>query len=353
MHAEELKNDQEWEDFVQTIPEATFYHTIKWKRIIEKSFRVPPAYLIIRDRGKIVGVCPGFVTALWGLKIYSSLPKSDYGGPLFNSTYSVKATRFLRNFLKGYCSEKDISYVKLCFLGNMPEQFSEEPFTRIDRGKGIAEIDLKETPSEFIWKKVLSKKDRNKIRRFEKDGFRFEGIKSKSGLKEFYSLYHSNMMYIRASAYPYRFFENLWGMLPTEEFRVWLVTGERSLGGIGCFVYHQRLYVTYAAINRELNLSKYALVPYMLWNLIRWSEEHGVRYSSIGSTPSDPTHPYHHQKLGFGAKFLQQETALIPFSYNAKAFLIVRGRAISAWKAVRDLLPRNFKTSLERRLFQL
>lgn len=353
MQAEELKNDKEWEDFVQTIPEATFYHTIKWKRIIEKSFHIPPAYLILRDRGKIVGVCPGFVTTLWGLKIYSSLPNSDYGGPLFDSTYSNGATRFLRDSLKRYCSEKEISYAKLCFLGSVPEQFSDMPFTRIDRGKGIAEIDLKDTPSDIIWKKILSKKDRNKIRRFEKDDFRFEEVKSKSGLKEFYSLYHSNMMHIRASAYPYSFFESLWDMLPSEEFRVWLVTGERSLGGIGCFTYQQRLYVTYAAINRTLNLSKYALIPYMLWNLIRWSEEHGLRYSSMGSTPSDPANSYYHQKLGFGAKFLQQETVLIPFSYSAKALLIARKKATSTWKTARDFLPTNFKTLLERRLFEL
>ena len=354
LRVEELKNDREWEDFVQTIPEATFYHTIKWKNIIEKSFRFVPAYLTIKDREEIVGVCPGFVTAPSRFRIYSSLPHSDYGGSLFKSAYSARGASFLLNFLTKYCSAMKISYAKLCFLCNVPKQFSNVPFTRIDRSKGIPETDLKTTSSEFIWK-ALPRIVRRKIRHIEKEGFKFEEINSKSGLKEFYSLYRSNMRYIRASAYPYEFFENLWDTLPSEELKGWLLTGNRILGGSLSFVYRQTLYSTFIGINRKTTSNQHNLsvVPYFIWNRIKWAEENGLRYVSMGSTPSDPTHFYYRQKMQFGAKFFQQEIALIPFNYNAKALLKIREKAIPAWKNIRNLLPTNVKTLLEDRLFQL
>jgi len=353
MYVEELRNESEWEDFIETIPEATFYHTIEWKKIIEKSFGFVPAYLTIKDQGEIAGVCPGFVTTPLGFRIFTSLPNSDYGGPLFSKAHLARGMTFLRNFLTGYCSENGISHSKLCLLGDSPKQFLEMPFTHIDRSKGIVEIDLKATPPEFIWSKLLSGEVRRRIKRFENDGFRLEQIRSRSELEEFYCLYRSNMRYIHAPEYSYRFFENIWSKMSSGEFRVWLVNGRLSLGGTACFVYRKRLYLVYVGINRKLDLSRYNVTPYMCWSLTKWADEQGLRYVSMGSTPANPQDSHYRLKIRFGAKFIQQNTVLIPYTYNAKTLFAVRNSVVSSWKAVRSILPTNFKTSLERRLFQL
>jgi hypothetical protein len=352
MYVEELRNEEEWQDFVQTIPTATFYHTLEWKRVIQRTFGFVPAYLTVRDQGRIVGVCPGFITAVGRLRIYASLPNSDYGGPIFNSDYLMEGIRPLRDFLRGYCVDKEISYVKICFQGNVPGPFLEMPFTFIDRGKGIAETDLKATPSEVVWQEMKGGA-RQKIRRFEREGFKVEEVSSSSGLKEFYSLYHDNMMHVRAPAYPYRFFQNMWNVIPSDEFHVWLVDGKSVLGGAACFVFGKTVYLVYIGINRELSLTRHPVMPYLCWNFIKWAEERGFRYVSMGSTPSDPTHFYYDQKSQFGAKFLRQETASVPFSCDARALMLMRGKAVSAWRIVRGFLPTNVKTSLERRLFLL
>lgn len=352
MYVEELRNEEEWQDFVRAIPTATFYHTLEWKRVIQRTFGFVPAYLTVRDQGRIVGVCPGFITAVGRLRIYASLPNSDYGGPIFNSDYLTEGIQSLRDFLRGYCVDKGISYVKICFQGSVPGPFLEMPFTFIDRGKGIAEMDLKATPSEVVWQEMKGGA-RQKIRRFEREGFKVEEVSSSSGLKEFYSLYHDNMMYVRAPAYPYRFFQNMWNVIPSDEFHVWLVDGKSVLGGAACFVFGKTVYLVYIGINRELSLARHPVMPYLCWNFIKWAEERGFRYVSMGSTPSDPTHFYYNQKSHFGAKFLRQETASVPFSYDARALMLMRGKAISAWRIVRGFLPTNVKTSLERRLFLL
>jgi hypothetical protein len=352
MYVEGLRDEKEWQDFVQAMPTATFYHTLEWKRVIQRSFDFVPAYLTVRDQGRIVGVCPGFITAVGRFRVYASLPNSDYGGPIFNGDYVDEGIRSLRDFLTGYCLDKEISYVKICFQGNVPGPFLEMPFTFVDRSKGIAEIDLKATPPEFIWQEMKARA-RKKIKRFEKEGLKMEEIGSSSGLKEFYSLYHDNMKHVRAPAYPYRFFQNMWNMIPSDEFHVWLVHGKSVLGGTACFVFGKTVYLVYIGIDRKLSLARHPVMPYLCWNLIKWAEEHGFRYVSMGSTPSDPTHFYHSQKVHFGAKFLHQQTASVPLSCDAKALMLMRGKAVSAWKIVREFLPTSLKTSLERRLFLL
>jgi hypothetical protein len=352
MYIEELKNESEWEDFLRSIPEATFYHTINWKNILEKSFGYTPAYLTIRDEGEIVGICPGFVTTPWSFRIYTSLPHSDYGGPLFSNSHSAKGAILLRELLAKYCAEKGVSYAKINFSGSAPVQFREAPFTYADRSRVIAEIDLKSTQPESVWK-ALPRTMRQGIGHFEKDGYNLEEVNSEFGLKEFYSLYYSNMMHIGVVPYPYRFFETIWNTLSSREFRMWLIKGKQNLGGIGCFVYGQRLYMTYAAINREFSLSRYPIMPYIFWNVSKWCREHDIRHCSLGSTPADSARFYYRQKLMFGAKFLQQETILVPFNCLSKGLFIIRKEAISAWKTLRDLLPTNLKAFLDSRLFQL
>ena len=61
MYVEELKDKREWETFLKASSEGTFFHSLKWKEVIEKSFDYSPLYLTVRDPdGRIVGICPGF-----------------------------------------------------------------------------------------------------------------------------------------------------------------------------------------------------------------------------------------------------------------------------------------------------
>ena len=45
-----------WDDFVQRCPEATFFHRIGWRSIIEDVFRHSTHYLVAERPGAIAGV---------------------------------------------------------------------------------------------------------------------------------------------------------------------------------------------------------------------------------------------------------------------------------------------------------
>ena len=58
MFVRELENTREWEDFLKVTPGGTFYHSIKWKNVIERSFSHPTVYLVVKDEnGRLVGIC--------------------------------------------------------------------------------------------------------------------------------------------------------------------------------------------------------------------------------------------------------------------------------------------------------
>jgi len=285
MFVEELKDKREWETFLSASPEGTFFHSLKWKEVIEKSFPHSPLYLTIRDaNGTIVGICPSFILNSMRMK-----------------------------------------------------------------NKGTMEIDLKATPSDFIWNKIFSKNRRRKIRRIERDGFQAREARTKSDLRDFYTLYYENMKYIGGSPYPYKFMENMWSILYPENLRIWLVEKDKIIAGISVLKYERKTYWTYAGINRK-QCGRASVVPYLLWKEIDKAEEEGCRWISLGGTSSDPKNPYHIQKKWLGASFCQQEMVWYPFSPNGRILLQTRAKAVSAWKTFKNFLPHGLKGVLESKL---
>lgn len=354
MYVEELKNSKEWESFLRSSPEGTFFHSLKWREVIEKSYSYSPLYLTIRNQDeKIVGVCPGFILNSMNFKIYHSLPNSDYGGPIIEAHCLETASIALRSFLQSTCASKGVTYAKICFTNNeMGRSFTSKSGC-IETNKGVVAIDLKATPSDFIWRSVFSKNRRSKIKRVEREGFQVQEAKTKSDLRDFYNLYHENMTGIGATPYTYKFMENLWDVLYPENLRIWLVEKERQrVAGIAVLKDEQRTYWVYAGIDRKKSGNR-SMIPYLIWKEIKKAEEEKRRYVSLGGTPSDPTHPYHVEKNRLGGTFYPQEIVLYPLTAVGHMMLQTRAKIVVGWKAINKFLPGGLRKDLERRLSKL
>ncbi|MEW6118609.1 MAG: FemAB family XrtA/PEP-CTERM system-associated protein [Pseudomonadota bacterium] len=70
-----------WDAFVMTHPDATFFHRVGWKRVIEAAFGHRTHYLLAERAGDIVGVLPlaEIRSRLFGHSL-GSLPFCAYGG---------------------------------------------------------------------------------------------------------------------------------------------------------------------------------------------------------------------------------------------------------------------------------
>lgn len=338
---------KEWEEFLATVPEGSFYHSLKWKEILEKSFSRPTSYLAIRDKqGRLIGVMPTVISKLGLLKMYDSLPYSDLGGPVIEKTHVREASLSIQRFLEKSGHEKGISGVKICLTKDrFGSLFGLDKYF-VDRGKGVMEIDLERKPSTVIWTRELSKRHRNRIRHFEKDNFQIREAQTRSDLQQFLVVYYENMKNIRASSYPTLFFENIWRFLYPENFSILLCEKEETVGGLAFFKYGQKIYLTYTGFHRELLSSRHSIIPYLLWQSIKWAEEKGFRHICFGGTPADPRSSNYSQKAMFGASFLQQEIASIPFDLRAKSFLL----AVDKLRLFSRALPLRLKKEARVRL---
>jgi FemAB-related protein (PEP-CTERM system-associated) len=88
-----------WEDFIHHCPDATFFHRIGWKNVIEECFGHETHYLLAERDGRIVGVLPlAEVRSLLFGHALVSLPFCAYGGVAALETEAVTA-------LHGYARE--------------------------------------------------------------------------------------------------------------------------------------------------------------------------------------------------------------------------------------------------------
>lgn len=336
-------------------PGGTFYHSLEWKNVIEESFPFSTTYLVVKDgHGRTVGILPTVTWESNNLKILDSLPYSDFGGPVIDRNCVKEASLSLLRFIEQQSYEKGISLAKICFLGDELLRFFRSSRCYMSNNGGVMELDLAAKPPDFIWKKILRNPQRNRINRFERDGFYVREARTKSDLAKFLTLYYSNMKHINARALPLKFFENMWRILYPENFRILLVEKNPAVGGLAFFNYNQSVYLAYLGIDRESLASRYNVAYYLFWNSIKWAERNGFRYVCFGSTPAHPKSVQemanHFQKRNFGASFLQQEIAFIPFNCLAFASLLFGSKAISAWKAARNFLPAKLQQSMESRL---
>ena len=74
-------DETRWDAFVESCPEATFFHRFGWKRIAEEVFRHKPFFLVAERGAEIVGVLPlaESKSLLFGHSLLS-LPFCVYGG---------------------------------------------------------------------------------------------------------------------------------------------------------------------------------------------------------------------------------------------------------------------------------
>lgn len=353
MFVEELKNVSEWEDFLKGTSGGTFYHSIKWRDVLERSFSYPSVYAVIRsENGGLVGICPMSIVTSSHFKILDSLPHSDFGGPVIEEKYIGEASFALQRFIEGFSRKEGISFAKLCFLGDESVRFFKTSRCYINDCKGVVELDLKTKPSVFIWEKIFRANLRKKIKRFEHDGFQVREASTRSDLRDFLVLYYQNMRHIGTPGYASTFFENVWNLLHPENFSILLAEKREPIGGIAVFKYGQKIYGAYVGMDRTSLSARYSVFPFLGWEAIRWAEENGYTRFCFGSTPALPESvsaiANYSQKVAFGGSFLQQETLMIPFDFRTFAIFLLRSKTVKAQKAVKSILPSRFQKAIAR-----
>ena len=350
MIVEPLSDENEWENFVATSPKGSFFHTLKWKEVLEKSFSFESLYLVIRDSNDtLIGVCPFFITKkLWPFKVLDSLPESDLGGLLIKEEYKKEAANALKKYLKELSSDRGVTYAKMRLSDRELCDYLKTKTSRVDTNSGTMVLDLKEKPMDFIWNEIFKQKQRKYIKRFEHDGFKTKEAENEEELNKFYVLYRQSMNQKRVPP-PFTFYKNAFNLLYPNNFNIITIEKEERCIGAGIFfIYPERkaIYMAGVALDKTVS-SRYKIYYKLRWETIKYAHRNGFQYVSFGPTPSDPSSVYYSLKSEFGAEFNQDYSLYLPFNKN---LFFLRETAIKVGKKMKNRLPKTLLMRIQSKL---
>ncbi|MFQ5901248.1 MAG: FemAB family XrtA/PEP-CTERM system-associated protein [Thermodesulfobacteriota bacterium] len=281
LYTEEL--EEKWDDYVLNSSEASGYHQIGWKRIIEETFGHKTFYLAALEDDRIKGIFPLVLVQSFLFGRYMvSLPFLNYGG-ICSDTGVVRrallkeAIDIARREKAGHIEIRDTREIEM----GLP----------VKESKVSMLLNLPDSCDE-LWKNFKSKL-RSQIRRPEKEGMeaRVGGIEE---LDDFYKVFAVNMRDLGTPVYTKGFFKRILTVFPdtTSLCVVYLKDVPVASGFLAGF--KEVLEIPWAS---SLRLYNYASPNMMLyWNSLKYACEKRYKRFDFGrSTPDAGTYRFKKQ----------------------------------------------------------
>ncbi|MCD6477001.1 MAG: peptidoglycan bridge formation glycyltransferase FemA/FemB family protein [Candidatus Aenigmarchaeota archaeon] len=269
------ENDfSDWNKFIQRNLNSTFFHTIEWKNVIEKTYGYKPKYFTLYDDNEIKAVFPLFHVKSFLTNKLLSLPFSFAAGPLYVSEkYLDKLIEYIIHSYNNFLEIRTIRYLpqKIIVKYSLHEKFNNY-VSLLDITHGF----------EFVWNN-MSKKHRNAIRKSKKHGVIVSEVSSKDELKTYFNI--KNKLSARKHgipAEPLKYYYNLWDILsPSNKVKIFYAYYKgKVIGGIILFLHKDEvLYVSGASDEKYLYYQPYNA---LIWKAIKWSCENNYKKFNFG-----------------------------------------------------------------------
>ena len=312
-------NEKEWDKFNEDFAQGSFYHTIKWKKILEETYNLKSHCFLVRYKGEIISICPFYEVKIKGFNGLQILPESDYNHLLIeNNHLNESLLKLIVDKTEKIVKDNKLSFVIIHTHNKKFEEFSNNYSTLPFPVTGNMEVNLIENNPDRIWNEIFSNKDnqRKYIKRFENDGFELKEIRSIKDLEIFYRYYKDNLEFIKAPFYPFTHFEKLLDVYSPSDMRITLLQKDDTIaGGLLAFLYPPKkiMYLRYLSLDRNLP-NKYHAPFYLYWDAILKASQIGYEKVSFGSTPYDTEDYSYRLKMKFGCTYKEIYSFIIYYS---------------------------------------
>jgi FemAB-related protein (PEP-CTERM system-associated) len=313
-------DQQEWDAFVDSSPEASGYHLWGWRAIFNGVFGHECHYLACRENGRVTGILPlVFLKSYLFGRFGVSLPFVNYGGLVANSQTAIDA--LIASATSAAASRK-LAHLEL------RHRLRQCPGLEAKQHKVAMLLPL--TSESELWAQ-FDKKARNQVRKAEKNELQV-GIGGAELLPDFYRVFARNMRDLGTPVYSPDFFAAVLRQFP-DSTRVFVVRKEDlAIGAAITYAFRDVIEVPWASSLREyLSLCPNNL---LYWSIIRYGLSNGFRTLDFGrSTPNEGTFHFKRQwgatpsPLFWEYQLLSRKTLPDQSPKNPK----LRG-AIEAWK---------------------
>jgi hypothetical protein len=325
-HSEILNQDNEndWEAFNRLSHDGSYYHTIRWLKVLEKSFHLKnQCFLVYKDKDP-VALCPLFEQKVKGVRILAPLPSSDLKHFVIEDSTDHELMKSIIDMSIRVAKERRCAFVILVNSNTISIE-TIRSVCSMDKRKtipfnlnGYLTLDLHKNAPAYIWDNIFNSKDGQKkyIRRFERAGFEFRESKSRSDLGVFYEYYSQNLKQIGAAPFERSHFDVLFDECE-KDIRMTLLEANGVLaGGILAVLDSDMMvmHLRYMAINREMSNTFHP--PYALyWEAINRAFNDGYREVCFGTNNKDANDKSYRIKKGFGCEYKDNYAEMIPTNF--------------------------------------
>ena len=277
----------QWDQYVQSHPEATPYHQWGWRHIFGDAFRQAPRYYGAFVGADLQGILPlvDFRSLLFG-HFFVSLPYVNYGGIIGSG---AEARRALLDHVTALAAELSCTHIE---LRHVSPQFDD---TAVRQHKVAMRLSLPET-SDACWS-ALSGKVRNQVRKATKNGLSVR-CGGQELLDDFYAVFAVNMRDLGTPVYGRFCFDAILRTFSDSSAVTVVYAAQRPLAGSVTIRFRDGIEVPWAS---SLRLHNHLHANELLyWEMIRSAIEGGLRVFDFGrSTPDAGTF---HFKRKWGAQ---------------------------------------------------
>ncbi|MDG6257142.1 MAG: GNAT family N-acetyltransferase [Methanomicrobiaceae archaeon] len=321
-HIEELNssNARDWEHFNENANVGSFFHSLKWKRIIERSFGIKPHYFLVYEGDDVAAICPFFENNLKYFKGLVSLPYSDFCHVAIENGRACDALiREIYSRCMDTTRQEKLAFLQMSahtpHIRDMMMRYTDLP--PLVSGNMVLHLD--ELTPDQIWNNIFSAKggQRKFINRFIREGCTIEEVRDLKDLELFYHYYNENLEQKHVRSFNQTsFFTTIWDIYSPEDMRITLLRKDDFIFG-GLFAYlfppNRTIYLVHLALNRAIP-NTYHPPYYLFWDIIEKACEMGYQHISFGGTANNPENPVYRQKSGFGCDYEFKYSLFMPCS---------------------------------------
>ena len=257
-----------WEAFVFACPEATFFHRIGWREILEAVFNHRTHYLIARRNGQIVGVLPlARVKSLLFGNALVSLPFAVYGGVAATDPAAAGA---LHQSAIELAREIGVQHLEL-----RNRESREDTWPRQELYVTFRKTLLPEVEANML---AIPRKQRAVVRKGIQRSLRSE---IDADTDRFFALYADNQHRHGTPPHSRRYFEALRSVFGNDCEVLTVVTPEgRAVSGVLSFYFRDEVLPYYAGDVVEAR--DVSANDFKYWELMRRACERGIRVFDYG-----------------------------------------------------------------------
>jgi FemAB-related protein (PEP-CTERM system-associated) len=268
VRAFEPEDAPRWERYVEHCPDATFFHRIGWREIIEDVFRHRTHYRIAERCGRIVGVLPlaEVKSRLFGHALVS-LPFCVYGGPAADDD---EAARVLVDAASELARSLGVEHLELrnrtsrCV--DWPRQDLYVTFRRTISGDSDENL------------LAIPRKQRAMVRKGIKNGLKSE---TDASVERFFALYADNVHRHGTPPFAKRYFASLLRVFGDAcEVLTVLDAANRPQSGVLSFYFRDEVLPYYAGDTADAR--DLAANDFKYWELMRRASGRGIRVFDYG-----------------------------------------------------------------------